>query len=116
MTSSKRSIATGAASRWATLAAVAAACFTLTACGNGFMDDQPDTEIASGCVSGRLGCVTDHNIAMAVARPSDLATPRREQPRDSLRRDAVTSAYRQGAAPSPAGGTATGTTLQGGSR
>lgn len=97
-------------------AAAAVACLALAACGNGFMDDQPDTEIPSGCASGRLGCVTDHNIAMAVARPSDLATPRREQPRDSLRRDAVMSAHRQGTTPVQSGGGITATTLQGGSR
>jgi type IV pilus biogenesis protein CpaD/CtpE len=43
----------------------------------------------------RLGCATAHNIAAMVDRPADLALPRRERPRDAVRREAVLSAYRQ---------------------
>jgi type IV pilus biogenesis protein CpaD/CtpE len=101
----------------AALPIVTAMCALLSACGNGFMAEASDMETASGCVSGRLGCVTEQNIAAVAARPSDLARPRRVQPRDTARRDAVISAYRHGGSRAPnAGSTGGTTTLQEGNR
>ena len=102
---------------WTALPIVAAMCALLSACGNGFMADDSDMEAASGCISGRLGCITEQNIAAVAARPSDLARPRWVQPRDTARRDAVISAYRHGGGRAPStGGTGGTTTLQEGSR
>jgi type IV pilus biogenesis protein CpaD/CtpE len=95
--------------RWAIPVVLAGACMLLCACGGSFMDDTPETEIASGCGDGPLGCVTRRNIAVAAAKPSDLVTPRHTQPRDTRRRDAVMAVYRQGGAQGqklPAAGTA----------
>jgi type IV pilus biogenesis protein CpaD/CtpE len=41
-----------------------------------------------------LGCATQHNIAAVVDRPADLDVPRRERPRDAVRREAIISAWR----------------------
>jgi type IV pilus biogenesis protein CpaD/CtpE len=78
------------------MAAAAAACLLLAACGNGLREETAEAEYPSGCASGQLGCATSHNIATAAARPSDLVQPRREQPRDYRRREAAIAAYRQG--------------------
>ncbi len=78
------------------MTALAAACLLLAACGNGLREETAESEYPSGCASGQLGCATAHNIATAAARPSDLVHPRREQPRDSRRREAAIAAYRQG--------------------
>jgi hypothetical protein len=70
--------------RWAGPFALAAACALLSAC----MADPPAADL-------RLGDTTEHNIAALAARPSDLAIPRRTQPRDSERRDTVIASYRK---------------------
>lgn len=93
-----------AGGRWAIPVVLAGACMLVSACGGSFMDDTPETEIPSGCSTGMLGCVTQGNIAAMAARPSDLVKPRREQPRDAARRDAVMAAYRQGATRAPTTG------------
>jgi type IV pilus biogenesis protein CpaD/CtpE len=95
--------------RWWTSAAMAGACALLAGCVGepgpmALMDAEPDA------CEARLGCVTGHNIAAMVDQPSDLAVPRREGRRDSVRREAVLSAWRgngqlsQGAAPAPVPG------------
>jgi Pilus biogenesis CpaD protein (pilus_cpaD) len=58
-----------------------------------------DGEIAApalfeGEPGGCIGCATERNIAAVLDRPADLAAPRREGPRDALRREADLSAYR----------------------
>ncbi len=74
-------------------AAIAGLCALLAGCG-----DEPAppslliTEPA-GC-GAQLGCTTERNIAAMVDRPTDLATPRRDKPRDAVRRDAVITAWR----------------------
>jgi len=73
--------------------AAAGACMALSACGGGFADDAPASDIAPACGASRLGCATAHNIAALVDKPADLAAPRKQQPRDSMRRHAVLSAY-----------------------
>ena len=66
------------------------------------MDAEP------GPCEARLGCATEHNIAAMVDRPSDLAVPRKNRPRDSLRRDAVLSAWRANSQHSQGGALAPG--------
>jgi hypothetical protein len=101
----------------AVVAALAGLGMLLSACGNDFAHETTEAEFPSGCASGRLGCVTERNIAAVAAKPSDLVRPRREQPRDAARREAVMSAYRQGGGARAHGtGSAIGTTLQEGSR
>jgi type IV pilus biogenesis protein CpaD/CtpE len=78
---------------WRGLAAAALGCALLAGCADGpgaaaLMDAGEES------CAGRLGCVTDHNIAAMVDRPSDLARPRKDRPRDALRREAVLSAWR----------------------
>jgi len=108
MTSAHRELTRRARRKWAAPIALASLCALLSACGNGFAGETAETLNPSGCASGRLGCATDQNIAALAARPSDLVRPRREQPRDAVRRDAVIAAYRQGTAraqPASAAGT-----------
>jgi type IV pilus biogenesis protein CpaD/CtpE len=54
------------------------------------LDGEPN-----GC-GAWLGCATQHNIAAVVDRPADLAMPRRDRPRDALRREAILAAWRDG--------------------
>ncbi len=88
---------------------MAAACALLAGCVGepvplALLEAEPES------CEAQLGCVTGHNIAAMVDRPSDLAVPRREGRRDSMRRKAVLSAWRgngqppQGAAQAPAQG------------
>jgi pilus biogenesis lipoprotein CpaD len=52
--------------------------------------------------ASQLGCATRHNIAVLAENPSDLMRPRRETPRDAMRRDSVLSGYFQSRAKSAA--------------
>jgi hypothetical protein len=87
--------------RWGRMAGVAGGCVFLTGC-----IDEP-----APFRGERLGAVTDHNIAVMVDRPSDLEAPRRDRPRDSVKREASLSTWR--GAGQPAAGA---TQIQGGSR
>lgn len=65
--------------------------------------------LLAGCGGGeadaewRPGAVTRGNIAALAANPDDLYLPRREAPRDAVRRDAVIGQYAQRRADAPAG-------------
>jgi pilus biogenesis lipoprotein CpaD len=74
-------------------AVIAGLCTILANCGGepaslALFDTEP-----TSC-SAQLGCTTEHNIAAVVDRPADLVTPRRDKPRDAVRREAVLSAWR----------------------
>jgi type IV pilus biogenesis protein CpaD/CtpE len=80
-------------STWKGLAFAALGCALLAGCA-----DEPGAaalmDFGEESCAGRLGCVTDHNIAAMVDRPSDLTRPRKDRPGDALRREAVLSAWR----------------------
>jgi type IV pilus biogenesis protein CpaD/CtpE len=65
--------------------------------------------LLAGCGGGeadaewRPGAATRGNIAALAANPDDLYLPRREAPRDAVRRDAVIGHYAQRRADAPAG-------------
>ena len=76
-------------------AAIAGLCTMLAGCGGELASPALfDTEPMS--CSAQFGCATERNIAAMIDRPADLVTPRRDKPRDALRREAVLSAWRTG--------------------
>ena len=88
----------------ASVGAILAVASLVAGCGGdaGFsgLDEE---KVACG---GRLGCASAHNLAVLAARPSDLAEPRREGPRDARRRDVQLTAWRGERAPASPGTTA----------
>ena len=87
--------------------AIAGACVLLTGCGDELVSPAFFENEAPACWM-QLGCITERNIAAVVDRPTDLAMPRREQPRDSVRRETVLSIYRSGGLQAPNAGHANG--------
>ena len=74
-------------------AAIAGLCMMLAGCDSELASPALfDTEPA-GC-GVQLGCATQHNIAAVVDRPADLVIPRKDKPRDAVRREAVLTAWR----------------------
>ncbi len=88
--------------RAAPFSAIAGACVLLSACGGDGLPLAQMVEVQSCCKSC-IGCAMEHNLAMLVDKPSDLAIPRKEGPRDSTRREAMLSAYRGAGQPSEGG-------------
>ena len=85
------------------LGAIAGACALLSACSG---DAVPLAQLgeAPSCCETCIGCVTGHNLAAVVANPSDLDVPRKDAPRDAVRREAVLQAYRAAGASYETGG------------
>jgi type IV pilus biogenesis protein CpaD/CtpE len=74
-------------------AATAGLCMMLAGCGGELASPVLFNTEPASC-SAQLGCTTEHNIAAVVDRPADLVTPRKDKPRDAVRRDGVLSAWR----------------------
>jgi hypothetical protein len=69
----------------------------LTGCGTDSFSRDPFSDASARCGEDRgewrPGCATMANIAAQADNRRDLDTPRREAPRDAMRRDALISGY-----------------------
>lgn len=70
----------------------------LSACAGAPAVVAPEPQAHSACFESRLGCATEHNLAVLAAHPADLARPRRLTRRDPIRRDTMLAAYAHGQA------------------
>lgn len=81
----------------------------LTACVLALAACEP-AEPGSGMAAWQPGVASAYNAALLADHPADFDRPRRETPRDAVRRGAVISSYRLGATGESA--TASGTSTQ----